>query len=83
MPWVSQEVYHEGQDIRVEVTLTTNHGGHMELYVCNLGDASTQDCLYDNPVEFVRDEFYGGPVDPSYPERAYFASHSLTNFLWG
>ena len=47
MPWVSQEVYHEGQDIRVEVTLTTNHGGHMELYVCNLGDASTQEEIFE------------------------------------
>jgi hypothetical protein len=73
MPWMSQEVYNEGQEIRVEVTLTTNHGGHMELYVCGLGDASTQECLDSNPVKFVRDELYGGPVDPNYPERAYFA----------
>lgn len=79
MPWASQEVYEEGQEFLVEVTLTTNHAGHMELYVCNLGDSSTQECLYENPVSFVRDELYGGPVDPNYPERAYFAS-GQTNF---
>jgi len=74
MPWISQGVYDEGDEITVEAVLTTNHAGHMDMYLCPDGNDSTQECLWANPATLVRDELYGGPTDPTYPERAYFAN---------
>ena len=31
MPWTSQEIYNEGDEITVESVLTTNHAGHMDM----------------------------------------------------
>ena len=62
MPWNSQAVYNEGQEITVESVLTTNHAGHMDMYICPEGDDSTQECLWNNPLTMVRDELYGGPT---------------------
>lgn len=74
MPWISEATYDEGDEITVEAVLTTNHAGHMEMWLCPDGNNSTQECLWSNPAQLVRDEYYGGPVDPTYPERAYFGN---------
>ena len=31
MPWTSQGIYNEGDEITVESVLTTNHAGHMDM----------------------------------------------------
>ena len=62
MPWISQAVYDEGDEIIVEAVLTTNHAGHMDMYLCPDGNDSTQECLWANPATLVRDELYGGPT---------------------
>lgn len=72
MPWISQATYQEGQEITVESVLTTNHAGHMDMYLCPDGENPDQDCMWDNPLTLIRDELYGGPTDSTYPERAYF-----------
>jgi len=74
MPWISQATYDEGDIIEVEAVLTANHAGHMEMWLCPDGNNSTQECLWSNPATLIKDELHGGPVDPSYPERAYFAN---------
>jgi len=74
MEWSSQAVYEEGQEFIVESVLTTNHAGHMEIWLCPMGDDSTQECLHQNAATMVRDELHGGPADWRYPERGYFAS---------
>jgi hypothetical protein len=73
MPWKSESTFLEGQEITVKSVLTTNHAGHMDLFVCPLGDASTQACFDQNPAVFVKDNLYGGPQDPNYPSRGYYA----------
>ena len=62
MPWISQSIYTEGEEITVEAVLTTNHAGHMDMYLCPDGNESTQECLWANPATFVRDDGYGGPT---------------------
>ena len=62
MPWTSQAVYDEGDEITVEAVLATNHAGHMDMYLCPDGNDSTQECLWANPVTLVRDELHGGPT---------------------
>ena len=62
MPWTSQGVYDEGDEITVESVLTTNHAGHMDMYLCPMGNDSTQECLWANPATLIRDELYGGPT---------------------
>ena len=73
MPWKSEATFVEGQEITVKSVLTTNHAGHMDLFVCPLGDDSTQACFEKNPAVFVKDILYGGPQDSSYPSRGYYA----------
>lgn len=82
MPWLSQATYTEGQDIIIEATLTTNHAGHFDLFVCPLGKASTQQCFLDNPLTLVEDMLHGGPVDEDYPERAYVSPASQFRFKY-
>jgi len=79
MAWDSQGTYNEGDEITVESVLTTNHAGHMDMYICPDGDDSTQECLWNNPLTLIRDNLYGGPTDPTYPERAYY-SNKETDF---
>lgn len=74
MPWKSEATFVEGQEITVKSVLTTNHAGHMDLFVCPLGDDSTQACFEKNPAVFVKDILYGGPQDSSYPSRGYYAN---------
>merc|ERR1712176_1178835 len=62
MPWNSQATYKEGDEITVESVLTTNHAGHMDMYICPNGDDSTQECLWDNPLTLIRDNPHGGPT---------------------
>ena len=62
MPWMSQSVYTEGDEITVEVVLSTNHAGHMDMYLCPDGNESTQDCMWANPATFARDDDYVGPT---------------------
>jgi len=82
MPWVSQETYIEGQEFEIDGTLTTNHAGHMEIYLCNMGRGSTTECLRANPAVFVSDPIYDGPKDPTYPERAYFSNDADYRFIY-
>ena len=42
IPWMSQATYTEGQEIFIEATLTANHAGHMDVFICPNGSASTQ-----------------------------------------
>lgn len=72
--WVSQAIYDEGQVIDIEVTVTANHKGHFEFYLCTDVDNPTQECFDENPLEFVSDEYNGGTVDPDYPFRGYMVS---------
>jgi len=72
MPWTSQATYQQGQEITVETVLTTNHAGHMDMYLCPDGENPDQDCMWNHPLTMIRDELHGGPTDPTYPERAYF-----------
>ena len=80
MPWIPQGVYSEGQEIDIEFTLTANHWGHIEMYACPGGNASTQDCFVRNPLTMVRDLKYNGPRDPTYPERGYLGSPNRESF---
>ena len=73
MPWTSQATYNEGQEITIEVTITANHAGHMDILLCPDGDSSTQACLEANPATNLRDELHGGPTDSRYPSRGYVA----------
>ena len=82
MPWQSQAVYTEGQEIFIEATLTANHAGHFDLFVCPDGVASTQQCFLDNPLTFVEDMLYDGPVDEDYPTRAYVSPDQLFRFKY-
>ena len=76
MPWVSQGVYTEGDEIIVRSYLDTHHNGHMEIRACNKGNACT---VADFEKEgsaliFVRDNVLDGagiamPPDENYPER--------------
>lgn len=51
----------------------------MELYMCNLdlinedNSDEVQACLDVFPLEFVRDNTHGIPIDTNYRMRAYFA----------
>lgn len=72
--WVSQAVYDEGQVIDIEVTVTANHKGHFEFYLCTDVDNPTQECFDQNPLEFVSDEYNGATIDPDYPNRGYMVS---------
>ena len=71
IPWLSQGVYTEGQEIIIEATLTTNHAGHFDIYICPDGSKSDQACFLENPLTLLEDMLHGGPVDDHYPERAY------------
>lgn len=82
MPWNSQVIYTEGQEIFIEATLTTNHAGHMDVFVCPKGPASDMQCFLDNPLTFVQDMLYGGPVDADYPSRAYVSPATLFRFKY-
>lgn len=81
MPWISQEIFEEGQTFRVDVELTTNHAGHMELYACNMGRASTKECLESNPLTLVTPA-NGGPIDAKYPQRGYFSPDYAHTFYY-
>lgn len=74
MPWSSEGTYGEGDNITVEAFLSTNHAGHMDMFICPHGNDSTQDCLWNNPLTMISDDLYNGPTDSTYPERAYFAN---------
>ena len=73
MPWKSQETYIEGQEIIIESALTTNHAGHVDVFICPHGDASTTECFKQNPLTFLEDLIFGGPADDHYPSRGYVA----------
>ena len=76
MPWISQEVYTEGQIIVVKSYLDTHHNGHMEIVACNDGPTSSESCFDDitnNALIFVRDVLFDMPADPAYPHRGYYA----------
>lgn len=74
MAWTSQGVFEDGDLFTVESVLTTNHAGHMEMWLCDDVDNPTQECFESNPATLIEDVAHGGPVDSNYPERAYFAS---------
>ena len=71
-----------GGEITIEATLTTNHAGHFDLYICPDGDESTQACFLNNPLTLVRDVLYDGPVDSDYPERAYVSPATDFKYIY-
>jgi len=72
MPWNSQATYTEGDIIEIKSNLHTPHWGHQDVMVCADGDASTQECFEQHPLEFIEDLSYGAPKDPNYPNRGHF-----------
>ena len=50
-------MYTEGQEMIIETTLTANHAGHIDIFICPNGSVRT----------FVEDMIHGGPVDENYP----------------
>ena len=78
MPWASEGVYFEGDEIIVRSYLDTHHNSHMEIRACNKGNACG---VADFEAEgsaliFVRDNVLEGPAgtpamppDENYPER--------------
>lgn len=83
MPWTTQAVYTEGQEIEVEAVLTTNHAGHIDMFACPAGRDSTPDCFLENPLTFVRNVYDPeGPFDEFYPERAYVSGKSDHKFIY-
>jgi len=73
IPWNSQATYMEGEIITVKSYMSTNHGGHMDLFVCADGASSTQECLEANPLEYI-DSTHGAPKDVKYPGRGYYSN---------
>jgi len=73
IPWNSQVTYIEGEIITVKSFLSTNHGGHMDLFVCSDGASSTQECLEANPLEYI-DSTHGAPRDVKHGGRGYYSS---------
>jgi len=73
IPWNSQATYTEGDIITIKSSLTTNHGGHMDVFICPNGNDSTQECLEANPLEYV-DSLHLAPRDDKYPWRGYYSS---------
>jgi hypothetical protein len=72
----SQASYIEGQVITVEVFLSAHHKGHMVFSACpgsEDGEAPTQECFDQHRLKFVKDEFYGAPVDANFPHRVMVA----------
>ena len=72
MPWITQQVYEEGQVIEVHSHLTANHAGHMTIKGCAMGKGSTQECFDSNVLEFVEDVEFKMPKDPNHPERGHY-----------
>ena len=68
MPWISQKTRTEGQIITAGTVLTAHHNGHIEIWICPQGRASTQECFKNNKLEFVDDIAYQMPKDPNHPE---------------
>ena len=74
LPASSQASYIEGQVITVEVFLSAHHKGHMIFSACPATDeAPTQECFDQHRLRFVKDEFYGAPVDTNFPHRVMVA----------
>lgn len=74
MEWASQGIYEDGDLFTVESVLTTNHAGHVEIFLCSDTDNPTQECFDNHPATLIEDVAHGGPVDSDYPERAYIAA---------
>ena len=79
LPANSQASYIEQQIITVEVFLTDHQMGHMIFSACPSSDQEipTQECFDKHRLKFVKDEFYGAPVDTNFPERVMVAPSSL------
>ena len=83
MPWQSQATYTEGDIITVSSILTAHHEGHLEVWACPQGRASTQDCFREHKLDFVDDVSFGMPQDPNYPLRGVrVPSSSSLSFLF-
>ena len=83
-----QGEYQEGDEIEVEVFVTTHHKGHFEFSVCPISDsvpmeAPTEECFAKNKLEFISDELYNAPIDTNYPHRAYIAPASKADWSQG
>jgi len=78
LPTNVQASYIEGQIITVEVFLSDHHKGHMVFSGCRgtEGEAPTQECFDQNRLRFVKDLFYGAPVDTNFPHRVMVAPFS-------
>lgn len=66
-----QATYTSGQSIDINVIITAHHMGWWQVYLCDKGDALTQDCL--NKRMLLRDpnDPSISPVDASFPGRYY------------
>jgi len=83
MPWTYQAVYTEGQEIEIETVLSANHAGHIDMFVCPLGEDSTIECFLSNPLQFVRNvNDPEGPYDEFYPSRAYVSGAVDHKFIY-
>ena len=71
MPWKSQAIYTEGQEIMIESQFTMSHFGHIEIYVCPNGSGSNQNCMFDHPATMIEDLTYGTLPDSRFPERGF------------
>eukprot|EP00986_Skeletonema_menzelii_P012924 scaffold7298_cov150-Skeletonema_menzelii.AAC.24 len=80
LPANSQASYIERQVITVEVFLSEHQKGHMIFSACPSSDQEipTQECFNKHRLKFVKDEFYGAPVDTNFPERVMVAPSSLS-----
>lgn len=99
MPPSVQEVYTEGEEIEVEIMVTTHHKGHFVMSACTIVpllddgdsindvklplDAPTPQCFNQNHLTFVSDKKYNAQPDPNYPERAYIAPASIVEWTNG
>eukprot|EP00970_Alexandrium_tamarense_P008029 scaffold1539_cov191-Alexandrium_tamarense.AAC.3 len=74
LPLNVQAVYTSGEEIQVKMSLFgIDAGGHFEFSLCPVEypNVPTEECFEQWPVEFVRDDYYGGVVDEKFPNRAY------------
>lgn len=80
IPWKPEATYVEGSEIIIESYISTNHAGHIDVFLCPDGARSTQNCFLSNPATMVQDLMDGGPNDPAWPGRGYLGLRSRRMF---
>lgn len=85
LPSNIQATFVKGQEVDLQVVLTAHHKGHFTFNACALESGkttATQDCFDQSPLEFVKDNLYGAPKDPNYPNRAYLPLLTYPNIQY-